>query len=432
MSQPGNSKLRDFTQKMRSEGSAAFAAGPWDDEQQPKEPPRSTTERQRASWALRAAADRLPGKRSPRGLEDRVLAWVAIVALATFIAGVLGTYLSYKPGSGPATTRIEPSRFEPGTPVPDPARLEARLNVLEERFRELLDPLRERLQALEQQLVINSNQFEARLLELENSPPPAGEGVGVRLRQLEQKLADSTERLDELSLVLATRSAARRPGSRDTASLREVAIREPETADPVEPAPQPVAAARQINNRPAEGPLPAAQEDVKRVPAAAINETPLGGTVQRREPAPVAESPAVEQKLPDPESTSATQQPAPDPAPAMEATPRMASLPAAAPTPVQQPAEPPQDTAPAAPSGESGTGQWSINIASYTSQGIADRKLAKFRQQGVDAVQTSATVNGRTIYRVRVTGFANRREAEAEAAVIRSRLGLQETWVTKR
>ncbi|MGD2055694.1 MAG: hypothetical protein PVJ15_02730, partial [Gammaproteobacteria bacterium] len=190
MPQPGNSKLKDFTQKMRSEGSAAFAAGPWDDVQQPKEPPRSATERQQASWALRAAADRLPRQRSPRGLEDRVLTWVAIVALATFITGVLGTYLSYKPGSRPATTPIEP-----GTALPDPQRLEARLSVLEAHFRQLLNPLRERLQALEQQLVINSNQFEARLLELESSLPLVGEGIGMRLQQLEQQLADTEGRL---------------------------------------------------------------------------------------------------------------------------------------------------------------------------------------------------------------------------------------------
>ena len=412
MSQPGNSKLRDFTQKMRNEGSAAFAGGPWDDVKEPETQSQSAAERQQSSWSIPPVQTRKPGKKSPRGMEDRILAWVAIMALATFITGILGTYLSYKPGRKPATTRIEPV-----TRAPDLARLEARLSALEKRFQQVLDPLRARLQTIEKQLVLNRDQFEARLVELENNLPPATDGYRIRLLQLEQKLADTAGRLDEISLAVATSGSRYRsipePGEHTAATVREVALPEPVATDPVATTPQSPATFREIDNQPSERPLPAAPGDALRA-AAGVQGEVFRGPQPEREPAATREL-----------------QPVVEPARVREPMPVMDSAQVVEPEPVPQPAEPPAMVS-ASPPEVPGTGKWSINIASYANRRVANKMLAEFRQQGVAAVQVSATVNGKTIYRVRVPGFATRRAAETAAVTIRKQLGLQETWITKR
>jgi hypothetical protein len=83
------------------------------------------------------------------------------------------------------------------------------------------------------------------------------------------------------------------------------------------------------------------------------------------------------------------------------------------------------------PPRQSGTGDWVINLASYASESIAARKLADFESKGVAAEQSVANVNGKTIYRVRITGFDTRKAATGQAKSIRQQLGLKETWITR-
>ena len=80
----------------------------------------------------------------------------------------------------------------------------------------------------------------------------------------------------------------------------------------------------------------------------------------------------------------------------------------------------------------SGDGDWFINLASYVSESIAARKLADFKRKGVNAEQSVATVNGRTIYRVRIAGFDTRKSAVERAETVRGQLGLKETWISRR
>jgi hypothetical protein len=80
---------------------------------------------------------------------------------------------------------------------------------------------------------------------------------------------------------------------------------------------------------------------------------------------------------------------------------------------------------------QSGTGGWAINLASYTNNEIASRKLADFKRKGVSAEQVVATVKGKTFYRVRVAGFDTRNAARSQAETIKRQLGLKETWITK-
>jgi hypothetical protein len=96
-------------------------------------------------------------------------------------------------------------------------------------------------------------------------------------------------------------------------------------------------------------------------------------------------------------------------------------------TPVETAREIPRES----PTRQTGSGDWVINIASYASESIAARKLADFGRKGVNAEQSVASVNGKTIYRVRITGFDTRQAASVRAKSIQQQLGLKETWVTR-
>ncbi|MDH3871993.1 MAG: SPOR domain-containing protein, partial [Gammaproteobacteria bacterium] len=86
----------------------------------------------------------------------------------------------------------------------------------------------------------------------------------------------------------------------------------------------------------------------------------------------------------------------------------------------------------AALSAHGGQGDWVINIGSYLGERIAAGKLAEFRQQGVTAELETATVRGKTIYRIQVPGFASRAEARDHARQVQATLGLEETWIRRR
>jgi cell division protein FtsN len=78
------------------------------------------------------------------------------------------------------------------------------------------------------------------------------------------------------------------------------------------------------------------------------------------------------------------------------------------------------------------TGDWVINLSSYTWKSTANRKLALFQQQGVDAEVFEVMIKDKPMYRIRVTGFENSRAAKAEIPALEEKLGLEGTWISKR
>ena len=78
------------------------------------------------------------------------------------------------------------------------------------------------------------------------------------------------------------------------------------------------------------------------------------------------------------------------------------------------------------------TGQWVINLSSYTRLSTAKRMLAVFKQKGVDAEIFTATVNDKPMHRIRVAGFASSRSAKAEISTLEQQLGLNGTWISRR
>jgi len=74
-------------------------------------------------------------------------------------------------------------------------------------------------------------------------------------------------------------------------------------------------------------------------------------------------------------------------------------------------------------------GKWAINLASYVNEKTAARNMGSFQKKGVAAEMVSATVNGRTIYRVRIAGFDTMAAAKAMAPTVKRQLDLEETWI---
>ena len=86
----------------------------------------------------------------------------------------------------------------------------------------------------------------------------------------------------------------------------------------------------------------------------------------------------------------------------------------------------------AAPVAGTGDGPWVINLASFTDEPGAERFAARAWAKGVDVEQKMVTVKGKNYWRVRATGFASAREARTQAGSLEARLGLKETWLSRR
>lgn len=108
--------------------------------------------------------------------------------------------------------------------------------------------------------------------------------------------------------------------------------------------------------------------------------------------------------------------------------------PAVAPAPVRKAAPEPirKSTPPTAPQHRPGQDEWVINLASYTNESFAAKKLTEFAGEGVVAEQVQARVKGKTIYRLRVPGFGSFRAASVEAGTIQTKLNLESTWIARR
>lgn len=93
--------------------------------------------------------------------------------------------------------------------------------------------------------------------------------------------------------------------------------------------------------------------------------------------------------------------------------------------------EPVTAQVPAPPRPAGNTGNWAINLGSYSNRKIAERMLEKFHRQDVAAELVTAMVNNRTMYRVRIPGFQTRQTAVAHAESLQQRLGLADVWIKK-
>jgi len=374
---------------MRDEGSAGFASGPWDEADMEGDNELSARQRQQRRWGLNAAR-----QRRQRTVGDIILTWAAILALITLTAGIAGAWLSYQPEPGVTVTRTGLLNKPPGLD-----RVESRLTRMEKRLSHILDPYIRTLTKLSG----TQKQLTGQINNIEKKQNTAATGFDERLEVIEQRMQIADERLDALSatvVALADGKVESLTGGEQPAPLATAQVNTHEQrANPTAEIPDSTPVA-----------IPAPAEPGPTVPA---TQKPVTGTLVDRQP--------------DAASELATT--VDEPAPASEPGQGIASLTLAPPPITGAPA--PGPVAAVAATVMAPQGNWVINIASYTNEHIARRKLAQMQQQGVDAELVPAEVNGRTIYRARVFGFASRRAAGSAATEIKSRLGIAEVWITK-
>lgn len=123
--------------------------------------------------------------------------------------------------------------------------------------------------------------------------------------------------------------------------------------------------------------------------------------------------------LADPVPVTASQ-----PAPRAVRTAGRVSAPSATAVAAAAPAAAPAPTRAAAPTGPVRTSGWAIQLGAFDSVGVAQNGWASHSRRysqlaGHDGVSVSATISGRTVYRLVATGFDSRAEAAATCTAMR-------------
>ncbi|MDH3527554.1 MAG: SPOR domain-containing protein [Gammaproteobacteria bacterium] len=186
-------------QKMQDEGSEGFAAGPWPDSE-------GTGGKAPATMAARS-----------RSMWPSANSIVAALALVLIVTGVVGAYLSNKSKREAVIAQVDAIFSEP-LRNPDAERLQAlearlanSLTPYEKRLRDLelnLTQTRsfydERLEGLEQRLMHVNAPYEERLNKMEKMLIDVSDPYNEKLHGIEQRLVHTTNRLDELSAVMAS------------------------------------------------------------------------------------------------------------------------------------------------------------------------------------------------------------------------------------
>lgn len=131
----------------------------------------------------------------------------------------------------------------------------------------------------------------------------------------------------------------------------------------------------------------------------------------------------IENRAPPPEelpaASSAAAQPAPD-AQAKPEAPQSAPQPVIEqPTAVAPPAPTPQQPL-ASDRGAPTSGQWAVQVGSYSKEATAERLAKRLRDQGQSAFVMPVKTGGTTLYRVRIGPMKDRASAEAALRELKS------------
>ena len=92
-------------------------------------------------------------------------------------------------------------------------------------------------------------------------------------------------------------------------------------------------------------------------------------------------------------------------------------------------AKPKPTPAPAKTAAGSTGGNRFVNFSSYSQRAAAEDWAAKLKPSSGRTVVTTGSKDGKTIYRVRVIGLANRESAQKLAGQLESQYGLSKLWV---
>jgi DedD protein len=386
-------KLREFELRMHYEGVAAFAAGPspwesWDDA--------GTL----GTWQRLEDHPRHPVRRVPqRTLGQRVLGGVTRLLVLMLLVGIAGVYFS--------SVTQEPAMVSGIRPAPIVVAKTARATG------EPADALANDLVTL--------------------PPPSAGDSTRTHI----EVVADALPASGAVNLVKAppaTVPALPQPAAVEpkvTTTEATATTHDPANRDDTAPRDTPQSA-RQEPGTPLADPAPQTDSATRSPePAADI------ASVHTSDPALMAE-PLAAASLPA--RNEAEQPAAPSVASGVAATAskpdrQVAMLAEAAVPPAagvsHTPADPEPGTPPLAASPPT-TGDWVVNLASYTRESTAQRMLDKFKDKGVDAEIVTITINDKPMVRIRTSGYQSAKEARDWVPLLEERLGLNGVWISRR
>jgi len=409
MSHESNDKRRRFEQKMRDQGTDGFADGPrpwetWDE---------SGNQANNRIWE--GSARRVNGKYKTHSLGHRILSVLALMALTTLLVGIGGVYYTHTQTQQVAATGIQPlpviNQPRPVIAVPD-SEIVATVTETED-LNILTAPAagREATQP-ESETAVTKNET----LQLTAEPVPEITIDVTPAIVTETVPPASNDSIDSVAIetVVTEQSIT------TTVYTRHLQQDEPEIVSAIKTTPPPfaheVAAVEQeVTDFP-----PAVQTDTLVLAEVDTVDDPDTAFPQKDQPEVVIDEQPTEQtddvttvalaeKLG--ETTAVVESPA-------ETAPEVIE---------EQQSEIVEPVIPVAK-----TGNWVINLSSYTRKSTANRKLALFQQQGVDAEVFEVIIKDKPMYRIRVTGFENSRLAKAEIPALEQKLGLEGTWISKR
>lgn len=424
MSQIQEDKKQVFREKLQTEGADGFADGPrpwehWDE---------SGNQNDNRVWegTARRVYPKQPAK---RGFGDRLLSGLAVIALGSMVVGIAGVYfstpatrqLAHSPIQPPpivSSRKIAPPATKPAgaadTAAPMIATLDdmsppaAGLSPAPEPHRTLLDPSMAAAPP-ESSGSIDKVAVETVITEAAvtttvytQQPSQAEPELVAEIATTAPPFTGDSDKRDEPAVATADNVFS---GQADVVAIEPVVVAQAE----VEATEPPFIA---WADKPANEPSPVEQiAQAVPVPAPAVIEA---ATEQAEDTA--TEPPETAQTA-DPES-DATVVALNTTGTTVAAEPEInKELETAAQVPVIPKAK---------------TGNWVINLSSYTRKPTAERMLAVFKQKGVDAEVFTTTINDKPMHRIRVTGFESARSAKAEISALEKTLDLESTWVSRR
>jgi len=481
-------KLRAFEQKMHDEGADGFADGPrpwetWDESG-------AQAGNGRRIWEGKA---RRIYKTAPvhRSIGDRILSGLAMISLTTMVIGITGVYLTEEKPATVAWTAIQPTpiplpRKADSQPlparVPRPAPVIAEIESLPapaagSASRTIDRPAAEAV-ANEQPLPAETGtepagdtasfvDTAAAVTPVDDpawDPGPAGNSNEIEIVPAPSALlltsstvdsADDSEAVSgmemdpELAMEIATAPAV--DSSMDEAPLTDTPMPSQEAAADTTHTASGIDATSQAPTRPASNMI---NRGTARLAAAASaiaenDVTPAGFVSAAETDAPVesdagaSEPDPLTASLTDPviEPAAGSQDVAPMDVAALENLPPTAATAPAVitadetggDTVVALAAPEPAAVAPApAAAAATPAGDWVINLASYTYEAMARKKLAAFQAKGVTGEIERITVNDKPMYRIRVTRFESSQAARASIPALQETLGLEGAWIARR
>ena len=453
-------KTREFQQRMRTEGAAGFASGPWNEIEESLGMDQSVVVDQEGNPVWSVKHTRKPRHAVSRSTFDRLVGGVAVLAIATLVTSVLAIYYeqNIEPGSSqlarsgtitgagsgntivlpqpPTTGFIERPAVEvvAGPPPADreirhetadtdaPAAGPDTTQVLTESASTRGLPLTEPLD-------------QAGTAAPTVEPPAEPAGLSDTLAQLDTQ--DPAKAIEAITL-LESPAAIGKPDATQNGDRTnpELSANEADIAragDTATPADSPVISGQTGAPDEAVALTATAVTDATAMPKAKMAATAGAAHITELDEQTgyvvATTDPTETNRLTDTAAakesrfTDTTQVARLEPSPA-------ATSPSPAETAVADSANAVSISMDEVPQ-PGASGRWIINLASYAGPRTADRMQRKFENLGVSTDRQVAEVNGKTMYRLRIATFESRQDAQAYFDSIKDTLGLQSAWITK-